>query len=81
MQSFNKQTPAMMSNGGASRCQLITAPGGYSSTSSSAIEDSSIPMWDVTFFIRLLNFQVFFTFIYIVSLSKIHYKKDLAYFN
>lgn len=28
-----------------------------------------------------VNFQVVFTLIYIVSLSKIPYKKDLAYFN
>ena len=54
VQSDNKEIPMITSNGGPSRCQLITAPSGYSSTSNSPIGLLS-DKWSVTLLIKGWN--------------------------
>lgn len=50
MQSDSKEIPAIRSNGGASLCQLITAPGGYSVRRSSANSSAGIERCAATLF-------------------------------
>lgn len=52
MQSDSKDTPAIRSNGGASRCQLITEPAGYSVNNTSAKWCASIERNKATWLIR-----------------------------
>lgn len=54
-QSDRSEMPIMMSKGGASLCQLITDPTGYSVMSSSAMDISGVDKWADTFFIMEWN--------------------------
>ncbi len=63
VQSPMSDMPAIISNGGASRCQLITVPGGYSVTNSSANSSRFIDRCLLTLVIRKSNIEgIFFPF-------------------
>jgi hypothetical protein len=55
IQSASREMPAIRPKGEASLCQLMTDPGGYSVTSSSAISLFSVCRKDATFSIRGTN--------------------------